>query len=178
MTDSLTPDPLNPNRMDPEDKARLAHALAEFGDLGTIVLNKRTGFLVGGHQRADVLRGAELDIQDLPEPEPDGTVARGWLTHLNRRYAVRVVDWPEDKAHAAMLAANRFGRVGRDDAQALKDLLQELDDGTMDMDLTGFDEASLESLMNQVHVPDEEAATGPPADLAPKLCPSCGAELP
>ena len=175
MADILKPDPLNPNRMEPEDKARLAHALAEYGDISGICINRRTGFLIGGHQRVDVLRGANLEVEDLPEPEPDGTVARGWLTHLKRRYAVRVVDWPEDKAHAALLAANRFGRVGRDDAPQLKDLLQELDTGDFDMDLTGFDEAALEALMTQTFMPeenkpiDEEAMTHTQNE-----CPSCG----
>jgi len=78
----LTPDPANPNRLDDATKAGLARALAEFGDLGSIVLNRRTGLLIGGHQRADVLRDGELHVTDLPEPEPDGTVARGHLEHL------------------------------------------------------------------------------------------------
>ena len=99
---SLAPDPANPNRMDPEDKARMARSLAEFGDLSGIVWNKRTGLLIGGHQRTDVLRDGKLDVADLPEPEPDGTVARGHLEHGGRRYAVRVVDWPPEKAHAAL----------------------------------------------------------------------------
>jgi hypothetical protein len=61
------------------------------------------------------------------------------------------VDWSPEKAHAALLAANRFGRVGQDDAAALKDLLQALDTGGADMDLTGYSADELERLMTQVH---------------------------
>ena len=169
----LTPDPVNPNRMDAETKAMMAKSLAEFGDLGGIVLNRRTGLLIGGHQRADVLRDGKLTVTDLPKPEPDGTVARGHLEHLGRRYAVRVVDWAEDKAHAALLAANRFGRLGQDDAALLKDLLEELDcgqetdAGELLADLTGFDAAERERLALQVHQDvdaDAEAEGKQPGD--------------
>jgi hypothetical protein len=113
-----------------------------------------------------VLDGGVLKVTDLPKPEPDGTVARGWLEHNGRRYAVRVVDWPEAKAHAALLAANRFGRLGHDDAAVLKDLLQELDTGATDMGLTGYTEQALETLMTQFHIdrPDGNAAGASPWD--------------
>jgi ParB-like chromosome segregation protein Spo0J len=155
-TITLAPDPRNPNRMTPEDKARMAKSLPEFGDLGCIILNRRTGTLIGGHQRTDVMKGATIETADLPEPEPDGTVARGWLVYQGRRFALRVVDWIESKAKAAMIAANRFGRVGVDDSALLKDLLQELDTGETDMDLTGFDAEELERLMTQYHVSEGE----------------------
>ena len=164
---TLCPDLQNPNRMDPEDKARMAKSLAEFGDLSGVVLNRRTGLLIGGHQRVDVLAGATVEAWDnplqadgTPYVEPDGTVGRGYLIHGGRQYALRVVDWSEDKAHAALLAANRFGRVGQDDAALLKDLLQELDTGAMDMDLTGYTTEAIESLMLQVH--QEDAADAEP----------------
>ena len=149
---TLAPDPANPNRMAPEDKARMVKSLAEFGDLSGVILNRRTGLLIGGHQRADVLTGAELHVVDIDKPEPDGTIGRGYLIHDGMRYSLRVVDWPEDKAHAALLAANRFGRVGEDDATLLKDLLEQVDqgqrtdNGDMLADLTGYSETLREQL--------------------------------
>ena len=171
---TIKADPANPNRMEDADKKRMAASLAEFGDLGGIIINRRTGFLVGGHQRVSVL-GDSLEIEDLKKPEPDGTVGRGWITKDGRRYAVRIVDWDEAKAHAALLAANRFGRVGKDDNALLKELLEELDTGAIDMDLTGFDQAAIENLMTQFHVPDENK----PIDEAEmentkNECPKCG----
>jgi len=132
-----------------DDKGRLGKSLEAFGDLGCIVLNRRSGYLIGGHQRTAVMEGAEIEATDLPEPEEDGTVARGWLTYRGRRFALRVVDWDEATANAAMVSANRFGRVGSDDMKTLKDLLEELDTGAFDMDLTGFEEEALEELMTQ-----------------------------
>ena len=155
---TLAPDPANPNRMAPEDKARMVKSLAEFGDLSGVILNRRTGLLIGGHQRADVLTGAEMHVVDLDKPEPDGTIGRGYLIHDGMRYSLRVVDWPEDKAHAALLAANRFGRVGDDDPAILKDLLEQLDDGSRDMDLTGYSDKERERLMTQFYVAEEEKA--------------------
>jgi hypothetical protein len=143
--DALTPDPQNPNRMAAEDKARMAASLAEFGDLSGVTINRRTGLLIGGHQRADVLSGADLQTEDLATPEPDGTVARGWLVHGGRRYAVRVVDWTEEKAKAAMLAANRFGRLGADDPEMLAGLLREL--GAEAEDVTGYTADAIAELL-------------------------------
>jgi hypothetical protein len=70
--------------MGEEDRGRMARALAEFGDLGGIVLNRRTGLLVGGHQRTSVMPDGRLRVEDLEEPEADGTVARGWIEHGGR----------------------------------------------------------------------------------------------
>ena len=137
-THALTPDPSNPNRLDPSDKKRMARSLDEFGDLSGVILNRRTGLLVGGHQRVDVLAGAEVQAEDLPAPEPDGTVARGWLVKAGKRYALRVVDWDETKAHAALLAANRFGRIGKDDDAALRALLDGLEAEGFDLELAGY----------------------------------------
>lgn len=137
-THALTPDPSNPNRLDPSDKKRMARSLDEFGDLSGVILNRRTGLLVGGHQRVDVLAGAEVQAEDLPAPEPDGTVARGWLVKSGKRYALRVVDWDETKAHAALLAANRFGRIGKDDDAALRALLDGLEAEGFDLELAGY----------------------------------------
>lgn len=160
----LKPDPANPNRMSAADKERMAKSLAEFGDLSGITINRKTGLLIGGHQRCDVLAGAKLTVTDLKTTDPDGTVARGTLERDGRKFAVRVVDWSESKAHAALLAANRFGRVGQDDNAALKDLLESIDTGEFDMDLTGFCQAELERLMTQVYLGDDKTKE-PPASV-------------
>ena len=165
---TIAADPQNPNRMSAEDKNRMAKSLAEFGDLSGIILNRRTGLLIGGHQRVDVLTGGTIETTDLPESEPDGTVARGALVKDGKRYGLRVVDWPEGKAHAALLAANRFGRVGSDDLPLLKDLLEELDTGAMDMDLTGYSLEAIEALMLQEHQ-DEPEGESIVADKDPRV---------
>jgi hypothetical protein len=170
---TLIPDPQNPNRMTAEDKARMAKSLAEFGDLSGIILNRRTGLLIGGHQRADVLTGAAIVADDLPEPEADGTIARGYIEKDGRRYALRVVDWDETKAHAALLAANRFGRVGTDDAAMLQTLLSELSVEDIDLGLTGFDEAALSEMLD-CSMPNLEPCEAGQTGEKLTSCPKCG----
>jgi hypothetical protein len=172
----MKPDPRNPNRMSDADKARMKASLAEFGDLSGIVINRRTDQLVGGHQRADVLTDGELHVEDLPEPEPDGTVARGYLEHDGKRYAARVVDWDDEKAKAAIIAANRFGRVGQDDPELLKSLLDEIvADGVIDTDLTGFDTDVLAELSADVAIPDDNKDIDEEAMKDTEHeCPKCG----
>jgi len=167
-THALTPDPSNPNRLDPADKKRMARSLDEFGDLSGVILNRRTGLLVGGHQRVDVLAGAEVQTEDLPAPEPDGTVARGWLVKSGKRYALRVVDWDETKAHAALLAANRFGRIGKDDDAALRALLDGLEADGFDLELAGYTaEALAEAGLRDD--PEGDADAEPQIDRAEEL---------
>jgi len=90
-----------------------------------------------------------------------------------------VVDWAEDRAHAAVLAANRFGRLGQDDAALLKDLLAELDCGqTTDTgqllaDLTGYDAAERERLAVQVFVGNPDVETPDAQSGATQTCPKC-----
>jgi len=173
---TLAVNPRNPNRMADEDKGRMAKSLAEFGDLSGIVFNRKTRQLIGGHQRTSVMQAGRVVITDrLAKPERDGTVARGYVEHLGARYQYREVDWPEARANAAMLAANRFGRVGEDDLPALKDLLLELDSGALEMDLTGFDEKAIEDLMTQFHIPDENKSIDETGMADTKNeCPKCG----
>jgi hypothetical protein len=160
----IQPDPSNPNRMDADDKARMARSLAEFGDLSGVILNRRTGLLVGGHQRADVLAGADLHVNDLPAPEPDGTVGRGWLEHGGRRYAVRVVDWDDVKAKTAMLAANEFGRRGENDPDKEKAILELLDASNADMELTG---KTLQEIEAELTAAPPELPSIPALELRP-----------
>ena len=40
------PNPANPRKIHPQDLEKLRKSLVKFGDLGGIVVNKRTGWLV------------------------------------------------------------------------------------------------------------------------------------
>lgn len=100
----LKPAPYNP-RMITRDNARaLGHSLREFGDISGIVWNKRTGFLVAGHQRLDTLKAQHgvgtLDFEVLSE---EAAIIR---TPDGNTFDVRIVDWDEHKERAANLAAN------------------------------------------------------------------------
>lgn len=95
-----------------------------------LVWNKRTGNLVGGHQRLKILK--EMGVKGIE---------------------VSVVDLDDVKEKALNLALNKIS--GEWDFPMLKDLLQELDTGEMDMEITGFDTKEIEDLMTQFHQPEE-----------------------
>ena len=108
---------------DPEYE-KLKRSMQEFGYVEPIVWNKRTGNIVGGHQRYKVLL-------DMGMSEVDCVV----------------VDLDETKEKALNLALNKI--QGDWDYEKLKDLLQELDTGEFDLELTGFDMDEIEELIAQ-----------------------------
>lgn len=131
----IKPAGYNPRTISKEALAALGRALREFGDLGGIVVNVRTGNLISGHQRIKNLEAAWPIIkQEIPDAT--GQVAAGYIETPWGRLAYREVDWPERKEKAANLAANKHR--GDFDMTAVKAILAELDDGRFDLDLTGF----------------------------------------
>lgn len=113
------------------DYEKLLKSIEEFDCVEPLVWNKRTGNLVGGHQRLKILK------------------ARG-----DKSVEVSVVDLDEPKEKALNLALNKIS--GDWDLPALKDLLEELDTGDFDMDITGFDASEIEDLMTQFHVDGDD----------------------
>jgi len=115
----------NPRRdLQPGDKEydKLAKSIAEFDYIDPVIWNKRSGNIVGGHQRLKILK------------------AQG-LTEID----VSVVDLDDVKEKALNLALNKTG--GDWDLPKLSDLLCEIDTGDFDIEITGFDNDELESLL-------------------------------
>ncbi len=136
--EQINPAPYNPRKDlkpgDPEYE-KLRRSIQEFGFVEPLVWNKRTGNLVGGHQRLKVL--IEQGVREVE---------------------VSVVDLDDQRERALNIALNKIS--GDWDNEKLKDLLEELDTGDFDIELTGFTEAEIEDLMTQFHVekkadPDE-----------------------
>ena len=131
--DKLDPAYYNPRKDlkpgDPEYE-KLKKSIQEFDLVEPLVWNERTSRLIGGHQRLKVL-------QELGYTEVE----------------VSVVDLPEDKEKALNVALNKIS--GDWDYPKLKDILQELDTGEFDLELTGFDMDEIEELIAQLHVPEE-----------------------
>ncbi|HEX6927598.1 MAG TPA: ParB N-terminal domain-containing protein [Longimicrobiaceae bacterium] len=129
--------PYNPRKDlqpgDPEYE-RLKRSIDRWDLVEPLVWNRRTGNLVGGHQRLKILR------------------ARG-----DTEADVSVVDLdPQDEA-ALNVALNKIG--GEWDLPKLADLLSELDAQGFDATLTGFDAEELEELLTWAPdvVPEDEA---------------------
>ena len=121
----LNPAAYNPRKDlqpgDPEYE-KLKRSIQEFGYVEPIVWNKRTGNIVGGHQRYKVLL-------DMGMSEVDCVV----------------VDLDETKEKALNIALNKIS--GDWNTTLLKDLLLELDTGSFDITITGFDEEEIEALI-------------------------------
>jgi len=112
------------------DYEKLKKSMREFDLVEPLVWNKRSGNLIGGHQRLKILieQGAEM-------------------------VDVSVVDLPDRKEKALNLALNKIR--GDWDMSRLRDILEELDIGDFDIEITGFDDKEIETLMTQFHIPEE-----------------------
>lgn len=123
----LIPAEYNPRKdLKPGDKEyeKLRKSIKEFGYVDPVIWNERTGKVVGGHQRLKVMQ--ELGYKEV---------------------TVSVVDLDEQKEKALNIALNKIS--GTWDDKLLKSLLEEIDTGDFDMDITGFDEDELEKLMTE-----------------------------
>jgi len=133
--EKLNPAAYNPRKdLQPGDLEyeKLKRSMQEFGYVEPIVWNKRTGNIVGGHQRYKVLF-------DTGAQEVDCVV----------------VDLDETKEKALNLALNKI--QGDWDYLKLKDLLQELDTGEIDIELTGFGLDEIEQLLTDLSGGEEES---------------------
>ncbi len=116
---------------------KLKRSIEEFGYVEPVIWNKRTGVVVGGHQRLKVMK-------DLGFTEVDCVV----------------VDLDESKEKALNIALNKIS--GEWDNDLLASLLKDLDGSGYDITLTGFDLAEAQELfgsgsMENVHEDDFDA---------------------
>ena len=150
----LKASPKNPRRISADNLARLKRTLQEYGDLSGIVWNARTGELVAGHQRIRALteehgeENVRLEKTYEPQSSGPGDVIRVYLETPVGEFDVRVVDWDEAKADAAMIAANSLDAQGEYDTESLSALIDELRaDIRGDLpELIGFSDLTLNSL--------------------------------
>lgn len=127
--DKVKLDPRNA-RLHPESNmAAIQQSLKAYGQRKPIVVNARTGAIEAGN---GLFQAA---------------VKLGW-THI----AVVMVTDDEDTAKGYAIMDNKSALLAEWDFPVLKDLLQELDTGAFDMDLTGFNQGEIEDLMTQFQV--------------------------
>ncbi len=129
----INPARYNPRKdLKPEDSEykKLKKSILEFDLVEPLVYNQRSGNLIGGHQRLKILK--ELGIKEVE---------------------VSMVDLDDEKEKALNLALNKI--QGYWDLPKLKDLLEELDTGNFDIEITGFDNVEIEELQTQLFEPAE-----------------------
>jgi len=130
--EKLNPAKYNPRKDlkpgDPEYE-KLKKSIETFGYVEPIIWNKRTGNIVGGHQRLKIL------------------LERGYT-----KIECVVVDLDDTQEKALNVALNKVS--GEWDLPKLADLISELDSELFDITLTGFDAAEIEDLFSKVHDKD------------------------
>ena len=152
--EKINPARYNPRRdLRPGDSEyeKLKKSIMAFDLVEPLVWNKLSGNLIGGHQRLKIL-------QELGYTEA----------------VVSVVDLPEHREKALNLALNKI--QGEWDLPCLKGLLEELDTGEFDIEITGFDDKEIENLMTQFHVEDTEDTGAEIQSGKTNKCPKCGYE--
>lgn len=132
--EELVKHPRNPNTHTPKQIELLAKILKSTGFRSPIVVSERSGFIVKGHGRLESAIKAGFDSVPVDVQSYES----------------------EAEEYADMIADNRIAELSEMDSATLKDLLQELDSGAVDMDLTGFDQEALEDLMSQFFQGDEK----------------------
>lgn len=152
----ISPAKYNPRKISDEAMGRLTKSLAEFGNIQPITWNARTGNVVGGHQRLKV-------YQAMGKTEVE----------------VWAVDLDEQKEKAANIALNKL--AGEFDLPALKDILEDIDTGNLDLEITGFGINEIAEMMEQTadpnFAPGTEEEQGQLDEKCPIVCPKCGNEF-
>ena len=122
--EKLNPSAYNPRKdLKPGDAEyeKLRRSIEEFGYVEPIIWNKRTGNIVGGHQRYKVLVAIGYTVVDCV-----------------------VLDIDEQKEKALNVALNKIS--GEFDIPLLTDLLKDIGASGFDVSLTGFDAAEMDAL--------------------------------
>ena len=150
----IKPNPRNPNRHPPAQIELLAKIIRHQGWRLPVLVSNLSGLMVSGHGRYEA--AMILGVESVPVNFQDFENEADELAHL--------------------VADNRLAEISEMDSGSLKELLSDLDTGAIDMDLTGFTETDLETLLTQFHV-DEENDAEPKIDQAKELQTKWGTKL-
>jgi hypothetical protein len=170
--DDLVPAPVNP-----KTHVDMTASFGEFGYMEPVMIDNRTGRLVGGHGRLETLHLMRRRGDDPPA----GIVVRAgrWCVPTVHGWSSR----DDDHAAAALIALNRYTELGGWDDKALADLLQQINDDPDDDTLltaAGWDDKELSKLLADLPDLDDDGGRRKPVtppDQRPGIthqCPSCG----
>lgn len=130
--DEIKEHPLNP-RIHPESAIdKLVRSIEEFGFTSPILVSK-DGYILAGHARLKASKKAGLT--EVP---------------------AIFLDLTGDMADAYLIADNRLQEETEWDLPVLKELIEQMDTGNIDLELTGFSEDEIEDLMTQFFAGDED----------------------
>ena len=141
----LSPAKYNPRTISSDSLGRLTKSLSELGNLQPITWNAKTGNIVGGHQRLKCYSALGKDEVEV------------WAVWLD-----------DAQEKAANIALNKLS--GEFDMPKLKDILEEIDVGEIDVDITGFSLEEISKMM-EASMPEETESGGG------EKCLACGKPL-
>lgn len=145
-------DGIVPNERNPKDHTlhEIEMSMDRFGYTEPILLDERTGKLIAGHGRVEVLqaiKAAGMAAPDGVSIGDDGTwsipVVRGWQSK------------DDIEASAYLIASNRLTEKGGWHADPLADLLAEIRDSGHGLDGIGYDETEVQDLVDQIAGPPD-----------------------
>ena len=100
----------NPRKISDTQLKEMETWMQELGDISGIIVDLNSQEIIGGNQRSKILQQARIHImQSSEEPEPDGTVARGYVIWRDRRFNYREVRWTKKQCEKANIIANKAG---------------------------------------------------------------------
>lgn len=131
--DDLKPNPLNPKN---HDENLLDKSLASFGYVDPIVVDERTGTMISGHGRKQVL----TTMRDEGKEAPIGIEVKNgkWLVPVVKGWASK----DDTEARAALVALNRTTEQGGWDRENLLTILKELSENDI-LDTVGYGETDI-----------------------------------
>jgi hypothetical protein len=126
--------PYNPRKISAHDLEALERSMRFFGVVEPIVVNQRTGRIVGGHQRVRAAAGAEIDSLPVVYVDLDEPSEKQLNIALNRISGT----WDDEKLSAVIVALAAEGAdlelTGLEDAELKRLLAQHSEDGFTDPD--------------------------------------------
>lgn len=157
--EKLKPADYNPRKkLTKEDKEyqKLEQSLNSFGNVQPVVYNERTGNVVSGHQKLNILQEKGFRETDCV------------IVNLN-----------DEEEKALNIALNKI--TGKWDYSKLESVINELAENEYDLSKTGLDEEEIEDLINELDVSDEDFIQGteivkekPSKEI---ICPNCGFKI-
>jgi len=129
---TLIESPYNPRTISDSDLAKLKTSIVEFGYVEPIIVNKRTGHIVGGNQRYKALKALGHKEIEIVEIDVDKIKEKQLNIALNKIEG----EWEVDK---------------------LEEVLKEIEGEVGDFDLTGFDEEELDDLLKELVIEEDKA---------------------
>lgn len=130
----------------PEQVAQIASSIKEFGFTNPVLIDSEKG-IIAGHGR--VMGAQKLGLKEVP--------------------TIEVTGWTDAQKRAYIIADNKLALNAGWDEEILRLEFEELKDGAFDLELTGFDTAEIDEILDvDISLDDVEEDEAPEPPVVPK----------